>query len=139
KTWNYLWYENGKRRTRVVGTLREYPTKGAARSATLEFMPQQNSSTEPHGTTVNAIAQRYLSERLPSRFSTARMYRSWLRNHILPEWGEKPIADVHPREVELWLRSLVLAPKSKAHIRAMLRILLDFAMWCGALQISRNP
>ena len=88
---------------------------------------------------MNAIAERYLSERLPSRFSTARMYRSWLRNHILPHWGEQQVTDVQPREVELWLRSLELAPKSKAHIRAMLRILVDFAMWCGVMQVTRNP
>lgn len=139
KSWNYLWYENGQRRTRVLGTLREYPTKGAARSAALEFIPQQTSSAVPDRTTVNAIAARYESERMPPRFSTARMYRSWLRNHILPHWGEKQINDVQPREVELWLRSLTLAPKSKAHVRAMLRILVDFAMWCGALEVSRNP
>jgi integrase len=39
----------------------------------------------------------------------------------------------------LWLKSLPLAPKSKSHIRAMLRILVDFAMWCGVMEVSRNP
>jgi len=67
------------------------------------------------------------------------MYRSWLRNHILPQWGEKQITDLQPREVELWLRNLALSPKSKAHIRAMLRIVVDYAMWCGVMDISRNP
>jgi hypothetical protein len=56
------------------------------------------------------------------------MYRSWLRNHILPQWGEKQITDLQPREIELWLRNLALSPKSKAHIRAMLRIVVDYAM-----------
>ena len=139
KTWNYLWYENGKRRTKVFGTLREYPTKGAARFGAQSLVPERASPAFEAGKTVNAITERYLSERLPSRFSTARMYRSWLQNHILPRWGEKQVTDVQPREVELWLRSLALAPKSKAHIRAMLRILVDFAMWCGVMQVSRNP
>jgi len=67
------------------------------------------------------------------------MYRSWLRNHILPFCGGKAIADLEPREIELWLRSLKLAPKSKAHIRAMLRMLVDFAMWSGVMQVARNP
>ena len=58
------------------------------------------------------------------------MYRSWLRNHILPQWGEKQITDLQPREIELRLRKLTLSPKSKAHIRAMLRIVVDYAMWC---------
>src|SRR5947207_6912051 len=69
----------------------------------------------------------------------ARAYRSWLHNHILPQWGEKQMGEIQPREVELWLRNLKLAPKSKAHIRTMLRILVDFAMWCGVMQVSRNP
>ena len=30
KTWNYLWYENGKRRSKLIGTKQEYPTKAAA-------------------------------------------------------------------------------------------------------------
>jgi len=67
------------------------------------------------------------------------MYRSWLHNHILPRWGEKQVADLQPREIELWLRNLALSPKSKAHIRAMLRIVVDYAMWCGVMDVSRNP
>jgi integrase len=67
------------------------------------------------------------------------MYRSWLRNHILPKWGDKPVNEVQPRPVELWLRQLNLSPKSKSHVRGMLHLLMEFAMWSGALEISRNP
>jgi hypothetical protein len=28
KTWNYLWCEGGKRRSKLIGTLQEFPTKG---------------------------------------------------------------------------------------------------------------
>ena len=41
--------------------------------------------------------------------------------------------------MELWLESLTLAPKSKAHIRGLLSILWDFAMWSGDLPMQRNP
>ena len=85
------------------------------------------------------LAARYEQERLPSRHSTARMYRSWLRNHILPKWGDRPIGEVQPRPVELWLRQLNLSPKSKSHVRGMLHLLMEFAMWSGGLEISRNP
>ena len=37
KTWNYLWYEAGKRRSKRIGTKQEYPTKAAAWSAAEEF------------------------------------------------------------------------------------------------------
>jgi hypothetical protein len=41
---------------------------------------------------------------MPSRQSTARVYRSFLNNHILPKWGDTEIQAVQPRPVELWLR-----------------------------------
>lgn len=76
---------------------------------------------------------------MPSRRSTARVYRSFLTNHILPKWGETPIQAVQPRPVELWLRELPLSPKSKTHVRSLMHGLVEFAMWAGLLEIARNP
>ena len=144
KTWNFLWWEDGKRRSRLIGTLKEFPTKSAAWSAAHSFQPTSDGSEGPkqqqaETPTVRAVAERYQQERLPSRHSTARMYRSWLRNHILPKWGDLPFSEVQPRPIELWLRELNLSPKSKAHIRGVLHLLVEFAMWSGILEISRNP
>jgi integrase len=144
KTWNFLWWEGARRRSRQIGTLKEFPTKSAAWQVAQSF--QSDNFGQPSETpklverdTVRALAARYEQERLPPRHSTARMYRSWLRNHILPRWGEEPIEGVQPRAVELWLRSLKLSPKSRAHVRGILHLLMEFAMWSGALEISRNP
>lgn len=136
-TWNYLYYDGPVRRSKRIGNKQDYPTKAAAWEAVGRL--QLGKPKTQTGETVGAIAARYESERIPVRFATARMYRSWLRNHILPRWGTVSINDLQPREVELWLRSLALAPKSKAHIRAMLRIIVDFAMWAGVMSVSRNP
>ena len=38
-----------------------------------------------------------------------------------------------------WLRQLRLSPKSKSHVRNLLRVLVEYAMWSGLLEISRNP
>jgi len=76
---------------------------------------------------------------MPSRHTTARVYRSFLRNHILPKWGDMGIQALQPRSVELWLRELPLSPKSKTHVRSLLHLLMEFAMWAGVLDISRNP
>ena len=76
---------------------------------------------------------------LPSRHSTARVYRSFLNNHILPKWGDTEIQAVQPRPVELWLRELPLSPKSKTHVRSLMHELVEFAMGSGVLVISRNP
>jgi integrase len=145
KTWNFLWWEDGKRRSRLIGGLKEFPTKGAAWNAAQSFLPTENGQPkeflrdQTEVPTVRTQAERYERERLPSRHSTARMYRNWLRNHILPKWGDLPITEVQPRPIELWLRGLSLSPKSKSHVRGILHLLLEFAMWSGALEISRNP
>ena len=46
---------------------------------------------------------------------------------------------LQPRPVELWLRELPLSPKSKTHVRSLMHGLVEFAMWAGLLDISRNP
>lgn len=58
---------------------------------------------------------------------------------MLPKWGDSVITDVRPRPVEMWLRSLPLSAKSKVHIRGLLRILWDYAMWSEAVPAQRNP
>lgn len=138
RTWHFLWREEGKRRSKRIGSERDYPTKAAAWKAAKPLRTPADSPVND-APMVKALVERYESERIPSRFSTARMYRSWLRNHILPRWGDRPIKELQPRPVELWLRHLDLSPKSKSHIRTMLRILFDYGMWCGALDVSRNP
>lgn len=64
-------------------------------------------------------------------------HRSWC--HILPKWGVCPLTDLQARPVELWLGSLTLAPKSKVHIRGLLRKLWDYSTWRGDLPTRRNP
>jgi len=118
-TWNYLWYEKGGgRRSKLIGTKRDFPTKAAAWEAAAPLRPQpttiKNDQTVPR---VNDVIERYRQEQMPIRFSTRISYECWLKNHIIPRWGESPLTDVQPRVVELWLTSLKLSPKSRAHIR----------------------
>jgi integrase len=135
-TWNYLFYDHGKRRSQRIGTKKDYPTKASAWKAVLPVhtMPQHTN-----GETVKDVSTRYQAERMPARLCTARVYRSFLDNHVLPKWGDTLIRDVQPRPVELWLRQLPLAPKSKTHVRSLLHSLVDFAMWAGILEVARNP
>ena len=135
KTWNYLWYENGKRRSKLIGTKQQYPTKAAAWGA-VEIPKPETATNE---TTMQDVITRYEAERMPTRNSTARTYRSFLKNHVLPKWGDVRVRDLQPRPVELWLRKLKLAPKSKTHVRSLMHAVVDFAMWAGILEMGRNP
>jgi len=139
RTWNYLWYESGKRRSKLIGTKQEYPTKAAAWKEVERLRLGARQLKTENRNTVRNVTARYERERMPSRHSTARVYRSFLNNHILPKWGETVISAVQPRLVELWLRDLPLSPKSKTHVRSLMHGLVEFAMWAGVLDISRNP
>src|ERR1039458_7413107 len=137
KTWNYLWYDGPTRRSKRFGTKQEFPTKAAAWKE-VESLEIHQPKTQD-GDTVRSVITRYEAERMPQRQSMARVYRSFLKNHILPKWGDTQIQDVQPRPVELWLRELPLSPKSKTHVRSLMHGLVEFAMWSGLLNISRNP
>jgi integrase len=142
KTWNFLWWHEGKRRSTRIGTHREYPTKASAWRAAVVIRNLFETPSSPSvgkEPTVNQVIDRYRIEKMPTRTSTRRNYEGWLRNHIVPKWGECPVTDLQARPVQLWLESLPLAPKSKAHIRGVLRILWDFAMWRNDLPLQRNP
>lgn len=136
-TWNFLQWVDGKRKSKLIGMLREFPTKGAAwRAAQALPSPKPKPATAP---TVSTLVEQYRQEKMPTRYSTRRSYDVWLRLRVLPRWGESPITDLQARPVELWLQSLTLAPRSLSSIRGLVGILWDFAMWRGDLPTQRNP
>jgi integrase len=139
-TWVFYWYdEKGHRRSKTIGTKRQYPTKAAAWEA-VEAARQQPAQAQP--TTINTIdevAARFETERMSKRFSHRRVSKSFLKCHILPRWGKTAVGDVQPREVELWLNDLKLASKTKSHLRSLLSTLVEFAMWAKMIPIGRNP
>lgn len=140
KIWRFYWWENGKRRSKALGRFR---TKAAAWSAAKplrEDVESQAGVSAPAAPTVNSLIERYRVERMPTRIDTKRTYEAWIHNHIMPQWGDCAITELEPRPVELWLGSLSLAPKSKTHIRGLLRNLWDFAAWSGDVpREQRNP
>ena len=141
KTWNFFFWENGKRRSKKIGTMSQFPTKASAWRAAkpLRDAVENQVSISSAAPTVNTLIEQYRAEKMPQRYSTRHGYNAWLNNHIIPKWGECEITDVHARPVELWLHSLTLAPKSRVAIRGLLGILWDFAMWRGDVPTQRNP
>jgi integrase len=140
KTWNFFWWTDGRRHSKAIGRLCDLPTKAAAWKAA---KPLRDAVEERGGVCgapcVNDLAVRYRKEKMPVRIDTRRAYEVWLSNYILPRWGRCLLSDVQARPVELWLASLSLAPKSKAHIRGVLSALWDYAMWRGDVATQRNP
>lgn len=140
-TWNFLWCENGHRRSKVIGTAREFPTKALAWRAAepLRKRLDQSDRNDGIGVVVRKLVEQYRSERMPQRAMTKQGYNTWLNHYIVPKWGDCFLADLQARPIDLWLQSLPLAPKSKVHIRGLVRALWDFAMWRGDIPTQRNP
>ena len=138
KTWNFLQWVDGKRRSQRIGTLQEFPTKGAAWSAAEALLP---APIEPvsEASTVSTLVEGYRQEKMPHRYSTQLGYEAWIVNHILPCWGDSSITELQARPVELWLSTLDIAPKSKVHIRGLIGRLWEYAMWRGDVPTTRNP
>lgn len=137
KTWNLYFYENGKRRSRLIGSRLQYPTKSAACRAadSMESQPQVRGAVP----TINTLIESYRLEKMPKRYSTRRSYDSRLKGHVIPRWGDSEITELQARPAELWLESLKMTPRSRAAVRGLLRIIWDYAMWSGSVPTQRNP
>ncbi|MCU1271140.1 MAG: site-specific integrase [Acidobacteriaceae bacterium] len=138
KTWNFFWWASGKRHSKKIGSLRDFPTKASAWKAAKELRHslETKRTTAP---TVNLLVEQYRAEKMPQRLDTNRGYESWIRVHILPRWGQNLITDLQARPVEMWLESLPLAPKSRTHVRGILSSLWNFAMWKQDIPTQVNP
>ena len=118
RTWNFLWIQDGRRRSKVIGTLQDYRTKEAATQAAEALrcvLEQPNDGAVP---TVRYLVKEFRREKMPERFSTRLGYEAWLKNHILSRWGGCVVTAMQARPVELWLNTLAVSPKSRVHVRA---------------------
>ncbi len=129
------------RKSVTIGSVEKYPTKADALKASEGFRLIANpENTTTHEIRFGALIDRYIAEELPERKSTRRNNVSWLEKWIRPKWSAYPISSVaKPFPVEVWLRGLKLAPKSKVHIRNVMSILFKCAMRWELLQIGANP
>jgi integrase len=101
--------------------------------------PKTDAAQPNNAPSVNNLFERYKIEKMPQRRNTNRTYIVWFKHYVLTKWGTRAITDVQPRPVELWLQSLELAPRSRAHVRGLLRTLWEYAMWSGDIPVQRNP
>lgn len=141
KVWRFYWWENGKRQSETLG---RFPTKQAAWIAAKPLRNRLEDSLNCNATTtsvptVAALIEDYRAEKMPQRYTTRRSYDVWLRLYVQSRWGEMTITELQARPVELWLRSLKLAPRSRSSIRFLIGLLWDFAMWRGDVPTQRNP
>lgn len=137
--WVYRFYDHtGAHKKVPVGTTDDYRTKAEALKAA-EWLRAVANPDDPRVTKLSTVIAHYKRDELPQRASTRTFYLPWLNNHIEPKWGEYEMQQIQPFAVEQWLKTLALSPKSKAHIRSLMRILFASAMRYGFIPLAQNP
>jgi integrase len=145
--WEFRFYETTEkgtreRKTATVGTVEKYKTKALAQKAVEALLLKLNSETPQQRmavVTFGGICDRYLQEEMPERYSTSKSYRSNIKNHLKPRWGDYLLDRIRPMAVEDWLKKLPMAPKSKTHIRSVMHLMFECATRWELFNEKRNP
>lgn len=156
--WEFLWRENdvfGRpvRRTAVVGTLKQYPTKEEALHAVNGLRMQINADRNRRPVrpiSIEDLIDHYLQTELSPNadwhsHATRIVYRYFMKKWIQPHWGSLPLGAVRTIAVQNWLRGLrradgnPLANPTKAKIRNLFSVLFNHAIRYEWLEQGRNP
>lgn len=142
----YFRYRDAERHRRsvILGTAANLSTAAKLKRAVDAMRATVNAeagASSEQGMTMAELIASYKMDGLPEHPSTRRGYLSKLKNHIIPRWGTIPVAEMMQRayEVEVWLKQMEAAGKSKVHLRGLLSILLDHAMRIRAVPVGVNP
>jgi integrase len=115
----------------------QYPTKSAARKASELLRANINRETRTPRT-FGQLAYHYTQNELPNKTPyTAEVYTGYLKTWILPKWEDLSLSDVKSVAVETWLKSVQLAPGTKAKLRNLMHAVYNHAMRWEFM--DRNP
>jgi integrase len=147
--------ESGTRRSKsvVLGTTEQYPTKADLGPKLRGLILSINTGAPLlQDATMGALISRFIADEhleelragktVPGttmHYSTARSYLGMLARYIRPRWGDLQLSAIRPAAIQEWLNGLLLAPKTKAHLRGLLHQLFDRAMLWELINLQRNP
>ena len=156
--WEFLWREfdtAGKRvrRTAVIGTVEQYPTKEEALDAINGLRMQVNADRNRqrvHPLLIADLIDHYSQTELASNadwhsHATRIVYSYFMKKWIRSYWGKMVLGAVRTMAVERWLRGLQradgtpLANPTKAKIRNLFSVLFNHAIRYEWLEQGRNP
>jgi len=138
--WVYRFTEAGVKRSITIGTVEQYPKRAqAVRAAESLRMNANADQPTAQAVTFGGLIDRYISEEMPARFSTADSYGAYIRAHIRPKWAAYQLLQIKPFAVEEWLKGLQLAPKSRGHIKTIMMSLFKCAMRWELVPLGTNP
>ena len=128
--WVYRWWEAPAHgaarihRSKIIGSVKRFPTAAKAKLAVDNFRAEINAPEEKTAAimTVGEAWAHFQANELRDPDvdrspTTIQSYLDYFKARILPKWKDVSLDDVKSVAIEKWLRSLVLAPASKAKIR----------------------
>lgn len=142
KVWQFRYFEDGRRKSVLVGTVEKLPTKADAERA-VQYLRIKINTDNPqqhfHAVTVETLIERFMTEYAPRhcRKHTAQVYRSLFKTHVLPHWGKAFLENVKPMAIEEWLASYPHSRQIKAHVKGLMHILFNAAIRWEMLE--KNP
>lgn len=140
--WQFRYFENGRRKSVLVGTVEKLKTKADAERAVEHrriHINAQNPQQQFHSVSAGGLIDRFMEEYVPKRCRklTQSTYRSLFKNHIRPRWAGEYVQDVRTMAVESWLEGYPHSRQVKAHVRNLMHTLFQAAIRWEML--DRNP
>ncbi len=145
--WEFRYYDYDSdghkiRKYITIGSKHKYSTESDARTKVQSLLLRLNAEAPQAEWEVpdfGVLLDKFIEEEMPSRYSTAAAYRSVIKNHLRPKWGDYPLDRFSPIAIEQWFRQLKLAPKSKGNIRSLMHLIFTCAeRWC-LIEMGKNP
>ncbi len=130
--WEFRWRDaNGAQRSRLLGTVEQFPTERDAQ-CTADALRLEINSELPKAVpiTVATLVDRYLTSDVEMgrlAYATRASYKTYLNGWVKLKWGRHTLEQVRTMAVEQWLGVVELAPKSKLHLRNVLHVLFECA------------
>jgi integrase len=130
--WALRWRDGAVNRKEIIGTVEQFPTKSDALKACEPLRATMNRGNQSPRTFAELVTH-YTEKELPEdgsnkSYSTRKTYRGYLKNRIVPAWGGHRLSAIKTVAVEDWLRTLPLAPGTKAKLRNIMSALFTHAM-----------
>jgi integrase len=141
------------RRTAVIGTVEQFPTRELAQAAVnglrMKINEDRNRNRE-QSICIADLVDHYIQTELSDdadwhSHATRIIYRAFLERWIRPSWGRVGVGSVRTVAVEHWLRQLrradgnALANTTKAKIRNLLSVLFNHAIRYEWIDQGKNP
>ena len=129
--WVFRHRDGQSNRKEIIGTVEQLPSRKAAMQACELRRANINRNIATPRTMADLVEhyrQKEMSEDSSKSFSTRTAYDVYLRNWIVPAWGEHSLSNVRTVAVEDWLRTLPLANGSRAKIRNLMSTVFNHAM-----------